>query len=126
MPAYTYCTEQQIIDEIKKSFAKSNGKTKCLKKGDNFFTVTFHDDGSYFSFEYCEEGLTKMFYKNNKISGAVTDGAIVGTLIDKIFMELEAELHNDNSGEKQLQFEIHNKIVELAFAPNMMESWKKN
>ena len=120
MPAYTYCTESQIIDAIKNSFAKDNGKTKCLKKGDNFFTVTFHDDGSYFSFEYCEEGLTKMFYKNGKISGAVTDGAIVGTLIDKIFMELEAELQDDTSGEKRLQFEIHNKIVELAFSPNTM------
>lgn len=121
MPAYTYCSESQIIDAIKNSFVKDNGKTKCLKKGDNFFTVTFHDDGSYFSFEYCEEGLTKMFYKNGKISGAVTDGAIIGTLIDKIFMELEAELRNDTSGEKRLQFEIHNKIVELAFSSNMME-----
>jgi hypothetical protein len=122
MSAYTYCTENQIIDAVKKSFAYSNGKTRCLKKGDNFFTVRFHDDDSYFSFEYCEEGLTKMFYKNGKISGAITDGAIIGTLIDKIFMELEAELRNDNSGEKQLQFEIHNKIVELALASNMMEN----
>ena len=121
MTSYTYYTENQIIETIKNSFKVDNGKTKCLKKGDNFFTVTFHNDGSYFSFEYCEEGLTKMFYKNGKISGSITNGTIIETLIDKIFMELESELREDTSDEKRLEFEIHNKIVELAFAPNMME-----
>lgn len=120
MSSYTYYTEGQIIETIKNSFKNDNGKTKCLKKGDNFFTVTFHNDGSYFSFEYCEEGLTKLFYKNGKISGSITNGTIIETLIVKIFMELETELREDTSGEKRLEFEIHNKIVELAFSPNMV------
>ena len=120
MRAYTYCTESQIIDIIKKSFVKDSGKTKCLKKGDNYFTVSFHDDGSYFSFKYSNDGLIKLFYKNGEISGTVTDEAILGTLIDKIFMELEDELCGDESGEKRLQFEIHNKIIEIAFSINFL------
>ena len=120
MRAYTYCTESQIIDIIKNSFVKDGGKTKCLKKGENYFTVSFHDDGSYFSFKYSNDGLIKLFYKNGEISGTVTDEVILGTLIDKIFMELEDELCGDESGEKRLQFEIHNKIIEIAFSINFL------
>lgn len=116
----TYCTESQIINVIKNSFAKDKGKTKCIRRGENYFTVSFHNDGSYFSFNYCEDGLTKMFYKNGKISGTVTDEDILGTLIDKIFTELDDELCGDESGEKRLQFEIHNKLIELAFMSDLL------
>ena len=114
MASFTYYTEAQIIDAIKNSFKNDNGKTKCLKKGDNFFTVAFHNDGSYFSFEYCEEGITKLFYINGKISGSITNEMMVSTLVEKVFVELCTEVAAFKQSEKTLERSILDKIMELA------------